>query len=121
MTTLDADDAHPSALIDKTALLERFEGDGDLLREIVGLFLEECPRRLADMRDALGRGDSDALQQAAHSIKGSVGNFNAEAAVEAALQLEMMSQAGDMARLDEACAALERELSRLTTALANLV
>ncbi len=121
MTMLDTEDTQAPAIIDKTAVLERFEGDSELLHEIVELFLEECPRRLAEMRDALGRGDSDALQRAAHSIRGSVGNFNAQAAVQAASHLEMMSQAGEKGGLDEACAALEWEISRLTVALANLV
>ncbi len=119
MTTANADEALPPLIIDKTAVLERFEGDADLLREIVQLFLEDYPGRLANMREALRRDDRDALQRAAHSIKGSVGNFNAEAAVAAALRLELMSPAGDAAHLGEACAALEREVARLATALAN--
>ncbi len=119
MASANADEAPPPLIIDKTAVLERFEGDAELLGEIVQLFLEDCPRRLAEMREALRRGDRDALQRTAHSLKGSVGNFNAEAAVAAALRLELMSPAGDVALLDEACAALEREVARLATALAN--
>jgi len=120
MAELGSLDTPREDLIDRQAILDRFEGDQDLLREIIGLFLEDCPRRVSEMRDALARGDSEALQHVAHSIRGSVGNFAAAAAVDAAVQLETMGRTGDMAHADEACAALERQIALLIAALASL-
>ena len=118
MTTLAMSDTMPAAVIDEAALLERFEGDRELLREVVGLFFEDCPRRLADIHNALASGNREALERAAHSIKGSVGNFAAPAAADAALQLEMIGRSGDLSCAKQACAVLEQEIDRLKRALA---
>ena len=39
----------------KTALLERVDGDTDLLRYVVELFLEELPRLMSEIRDAVAQ------------------------------------------------------------------
>ena len=104
--------------IDWPAILERFEGDEELLREVVDLFLNDCPRRLADVRDAVARGDCALLQQSAHSLKGSLANFSVESAVQAAWRLEVMGRDRDVAAAAEAYAALEDEVTRLIAALA---
>ncbi len=121
MTTLLMSDPTPTAVIDEAALLERFEGDRDLLREIVQLFFDDCPRRLADIHNALAGGNREALERAAHSIKGSVGNFAAPAAMEAALRLEMIGRSGDLSGAADACARLEQEIDQLKSALAAFI
>ncbi len=115
--TAAATESAPGAVIDTAAMLDRFEGDIELAREVVELFLEDCPRRLAAVRAALAHGDSGALEFAAHSIKGSVSNFGAAAAVVAALRLEIIGRTGDLSHATEACAALEQEIARLTPVL----
>ena len=104
-------------VIDRAELFERFEGDTDLLREVIGLFLRDCPIRLGDMCAAIEREDSQALMRAAHSVKGSAGNFAAASVVEAALRLELMGRQGDLREAKKAYEALEAELARLIPAL----
>jgi two-component system sensor histidine kinase/response regulator len=55
----------------------RMEGEPDPLAELVDLFLNDTPDRLAQMRDALQRADAMALESAAHSLKGSASNLGA--------------------------------------------
>jgi len=106
--------------IDLDAALERVGGDFDVLREVAGLFLEESPRLMADVEQALQTGDGQRLARAAHSLKGSVSTFCAQQAYEAARALETagsdenLSQAArDLVRLSSALDALARELSAL--------
>jgi two-component system sensor histidine kinase/response regulator len=54
-------------------LLARF--DGDLSKEFAGIFLQECPRMLDDICEALRTGNAKALEPAAPVLKGSAGNF----------------------------------------------
>ncbi len=54
-----------------------------------------------------------AVQRLAHTLKGAVGVFGAHPAFEAALRLETMARAGDLAQAEPAFAALEEALSRL--------
>lgn len=108
-------------IIDRAVIGARFEDDWQLVGEVAELFLEDCPLRLDAVRAALAAGDSEALQHAAHSIKGSVSNFDAADATQAALRVEMIGRDGDLSHAPAACAALEREISRLTPALVRLV
>ncbi len=110
----------PDEILDHAAALHHCDGDVELLHEVAALFLDDCPRRLADLRDAGERQDAKALENAAHSLKGSAGNFGAEAAVAAAERLEQMARAEDLTDAAAACIALEEEIGRLCTALGRL-
>src|SRR5256712_231047 len=105
--------------LDRATLMERLEGDAGLLAEMVGLFLQDYPRLLAAMREAVARGDAKSLERAAHTLKGAVSNFAAPAATAAALRLEQMGRQANLTQAEEAFAALEAELDRLKSLLAQ--
>jgi PAS domain S-box-containing protein len=109
-----------SEVMDWTGAFKHFEGDVGLLKEIAAMFLEESPIMIARMEDALRRGDSDALERAAHTVKGSVGNFAAKPAFQAAQRVEQIGRDGNMGDAEEAFRALKTELERLEPALAAL-
>jgi two-component system, sensor histidine kinase and response regulator len=110
----------PESALDLQLALARVGGDRELLREIAILFLEECPRALADIRDAVEHGDSVKLETASHALKGSVANFGARAAVESAFRLEKMGRAGELSKAKETLQALEGALSAVCAELATL-
>jgi CheY-like chemotaxis protein/HPt (histidine-containing phosphotransfer) domain-containing protein len=103
-------------IFDAAAALER-TGDDMLLREITEMFLGSYPKSMASLREAVTRGDSEALGFEAHSLKGAIGNFYAWAAFEAAQRLEELAEAGDLRNAGEALAAMEKEIKRLSRAL----
>jgi PAS domain S-box-containing protein len=105
-------------VFDSHAALDRVEGDQELLLELIQLFFEQSPGLMIEIEDAVANKDAKRLQNAAHSLKGSSGNFAATAAYEASLRLEMMGRANDLNGVEEAFEVLEREVLRLTTALA---
>ena len=103
---------------DPRAAVARFGGDGKLLRELIDLFLADCPRMVADVKSAIDAQDAEALRQAAHALKGSVANFAAGSAVDAARRLERMGKDGDLSgataafgELDAALDAFRRQAS----------
>jgi len=106
---------------DPNVVLRRVDGDRDLLREVAGLFFEDTPRLLAEVRNAITRGDGNALERSAHTLKGSVGNFGARVASEAAHRLEQMGRQGDFARASETFAELEGQITLLIPALEALL
>ena len=110
----------PVSVFDRNMALARFGKDRELLQEIVVLFLDEAPRLLSEIRASITRRDANALERAAHTLKGAVGNFGARSAFEAALRLEVMGRDGDFAKAAEACVELEKEIARLERALAAL-
>ena len=87
---------------------------------MAAMFLQECPKHLSDIRQAVANCDSAALQTSAHTLKGSVSNFTAHKAAQAALQLEMMGRDGDLTRSEPALFELENEIERLKPALVAL-
>jgi histidine phosphotransfer protein HptB len=52
----------------------RLASDPDL-REIVDMFVEEMPGRVATLLDQLSAGDWAALQRTAHQLKGAAGSY----------------------------------------------
>ena len=110
----------PEPSLDRPLELSRVGGDLELLREIAGLFLDECPRALLELHQALAGEDAAKLENAAHSLKGSVANFGAPAAVAAALRLEQMGRAQQLLEAPEALRALEQALSAVCAELAAL-
>ncbi len=108
--------------LDESVALSRVGGDVELLREVIGLFLDDYPQSLDMIRDAVARGDQSSLERHAHSLKGSVSTFGAQEAFDAALALEKQGRTGDLAeaqdglhRLEHALATLRPELEALQT------
>jgi len=91
-----------------------------LLREIAILFIEQCPGALAEIQDAVTRGDAARLENAAHALKGSVANFGARDAVEAAFRLEQMGRTNQMSEAEEMLRKLEGALSAVCRELSTL-
>jgi len=104
-------------ILDRKTLWERVAGDAELLREIIELFLADCPERLMELHEALTHQDCTALAQAAHRLKGALGNISANHALAAVRRVETSARAGDIHAATEAVARLEDELARLTSLL----
>jgi PAS domain S-box-containing protein len=108
------------ALIERVSLMERVEGDQELLTEMIHLFQEDAPNLLAAMRDALQRGDMVVLERSAHSLKGAAGNLSAKSTAAAALQLETNAKNRDTASARGSLVEVERAVKQLLPALAEL-
>jgi HPt (histidine-containing phosphotransfer) domain-containing protein len=106
-------------VFDFTTFLRSIDGNVRVFRELAELLMADCPRRLACVRDALERQDGEALESAAHMLKGSAGYFCAPSAYAAAVAVEAVAQARDFIRARAACARLEHEVDRLMRALAG--
>jgi HPt (histidine-containing phosphotransfer) domain-containing protein len=115
-----ADNAGESAFEDRV-LRDRFDGDLDLLRLVAATFLESSPPLLHDMRQAIVAGDAGSVSRIAHRLRGSLANFGADEAVEAAFRLERMGAEGDLAGADAACETLMEGYETLRIGLERLV
>jgi HPt (histidine-containing phosphotransfer) domain-containing protein len=102
---------------DEDALRRRLSGDDELMTDIIGLFLEDLPVRLAAIQDALTRKDADALRAAAHTLKGSAGNLSADRLLEAAHALEGIAAESHLDAAEAAWRRLSVEASQATDAL----
>ena len=97
--------------------LAAVDGDRELLRELVGMFMTECAESIAAIRKAIDEQNAPGLDRAAHTLKGMVGNFGARAAVETALKLEMMGKQSCLGDAEKMFVVLQEELESLKKAL----
>ena len=102
---------------DREEMLERLGDDTEFVDEVLRVFLEECPRMLAEVRGAVDEGDPKLVRRAAHSMKGALLNISAAPAAAEAGELELL---GSEERLAEGAPVLERlqqEVERLQQVL----
>jgi two-component system sensor histidine kinase/response regulator len=107
-------------IIDMAEVLDRAGGDMELVTDLVGLFLDDCPRLLLEIQKAIAQRDGRMLEWAAHTLKSSAANLAAKSVSEAALKLEIMGRHSDVTHAEEAYGALQEEIERLEPALTAL-
>jgi HPt (histidine-containing phosphotransfer) domain-containing protein len=81
-----------SGVFDHAGSLERMGGDEQLFSEMVGFFVEDAPRWLAQIKEGIAQGDASLVHRSAHTLKGLVANFGAAAAQSAAGRIETLAQ-----------------------------
>ncbi len=102
-----ADDQEPAGIpptnasseVDWNAALEAAGNDHALLRDVIEAVVTEIPRFKREIESALGNGNCELLQRAAHSLKGSLSFLGAETIQQYARELEDI---GREARIDQA-------------------
>jgi PAS domain S-box-containing protein len=102
-------------------LMMHVDGDMDLLRSMVSVFVAQAPGDLLAMREAVESRNAANLKHLAHTFKGAVSNFSSPPAVDAALRLETMGREGDFNGAGAVLQELERAIARLTPDLIGLV
>jgi two-component system sensor histidine kinase/response regulator len=100
--------------------LDRIGGDEELLRDLCQIFLEESPKLVQKLQQAVAAGDTDGVMRAAHSLKGEAGYLGANGTSHAARQLEEMGRDKNMSRAADTLATLEREVATLHLELREL-
>lgn len=97
------------------AAYEEFQlaGEPDLIVELIDLYLEDLPRRLAVMRNSVADADWSAAQREAHSLRGSSGNLGAIHAALICESIELIEIPQLSSSLPELLRALDSELEQV--------
>jgi CheY-like chemotaxis protein len=100
------------------AVLEQFQTVmGEAASELMGLFLEDTPNLLADLREAVAQVDGEGLQRAAHTLKSSSASLGAMTLSVLCQELEGMGRAGALEGAAEKVAGVEAEYERVKDVL----
>jgi len=97
--------------------LQAVRGSTQHLKTVVEAALEEIPRLMAAIRQAITNSDTTVLRLSAHTLKASLRYFGKTVAYEEALRLERMGQDRNLAESQESLAALEPEILRIIRVL----
>ena len=89
--------------IDREAVLAT--GDPQFIAELIETFLEDAPRLLRQLREAIGSGDAATVRLVAHGLKSNGAEFGATGFSDVCRDLEALGKSG---RLDGAAPLLER-------------
>jgi len=92
-------------------------GDPEFLSELIELFLDETPARLAELRQAAAAEDATGLTTAAHGLKGSAASLGARGICELCGALERLGRSGSTRGAAALIDLLREELERVRTAL----
>ena len=93
------------------------EGAPDLIRELIGIFEEDAPIRMADLRKGLAEGSAEDVSAAAHALKGGVANLGLARLAELARQAENAGRSGDLAVVEGLVAPIEAAIQEAVAAL----
>ena len=92
-------------------------GDATVVAELIDLFLQDAPARLAQARESLATGNVVGIVEAAHSLKGSARNLRAERLAQACETLEQVGKSEKIDAADSPLGQAEAELKKITILL----
>ena len=95
--------------------IEEFEGDKELLMEVLEGFLENVRNQIVTIKQALSNGDTEVVSKEAHSIKGGAANLTADELSRIAFELEDIGKSGVLEGGIEVLERFEKEFCRLET------
>jgi HPt (histidine-containing phosphotransfer) domain-containing protein len=108
------DDEVAESEVDDHELLARVDDDRGLLDKLVQLFLEEAPRVMISIEQAVAAGDASALEQGAHRLSGMLLNLAAHPASAAARLIEASARRRELAEIPAMIADLKIHLAAVS-------
>jgi HPt (histidine-containing phosphotransfer) domain-containing protein len=106
--------------IENLRALDPENGD-EFLREIIGIFLDDTPQRIAELDQSFAAGDAAKFARAAHSIKGSAANLGALVLRATAETLEHQARQTGLAGTETLVATVKTDFALAQTELAKLL
>ena len=113
---MDSPSATPATALDTDPeALERLRrfGGAKLLSDMIALFLEALPQRLAAARSGLGRGDAHVVEHELHALKSSAAQLGALRMHRLCQDGERLARAGSLQEAPGILDALDAERARV--------
>jgi HPt (histidine-containing phosphotransfer) domain-containing protein len=109
-----------ATVLDTMDLLDRLNGDPQLLVQVTALYRSNRERYVDSLRDALFARDAPKIAEMAHSLLGMFRILSAPRAAELTATVHDLDPCADRERIDEVLLALEREAQAIESALVQL-
>jgi chemotaxis protein histidine kinase CheA len=106
--------------LDETEILERLDGDCQLLADLCDLSQAELPRMIQTLADEVKLGDANAVHRAAHRLKGSLSVFGIGPHIEDCITMEEMAIKCDLSQAGEVMIRLVRHMEEFSVAVSAL-
>ena len=89
--------------------MERLAGKRDLAAEIIGIFMTDTEKRVAELQAALTEGDGHKVEAVAHALKGSAANASAGVLKRLAARVEAAARDGQIEEARAIAAAYDEQ------------
>ncbi len=107
-------------IIDLKDVLQRVQGDKDLLLELLDIFTDDCPAKISLIKEAAAKKDFGALRDSAHSMKGASANISARKINAIFLQIEQMAKNNTTDGLEDLLSKLDAAFAEFKTFAAQI-
>lgn len=97
--------------------LERLGGDEKLLQDVVEMFLEDGPKQMASLQNAIAEGNAKDIERVSHTLKGELGYLGISAVLQIAGELEEMGRKHKLQHAAKLFARFETEISEVLTSI----
>jgi len=91
----------------------QLDGEPDLIVELIDLYLDDAPRRVAALRESVARRDLPGVKREVHSLKGSSGNLGALRVAQICQELEFTEPGETWQSIKGSVSCLDLELERV--------
>ncbi len=102
-----------SVLWDEVELRDRYGDDDVLIRELLGVFMQDLPERMQELRQAFEAGDVATFERLSHMIKGSSATIGSPALQGVARRMEGLVVDGRMAEAAALLSLMEERFNAL--------
>ncbi|NOZ08581.1 MAG: response regulator [FCB group bacterium] len=98
---------------DPAALLNRVEGDEEIYKEILEIYLEDTPKQIVKLKQYIAENNSDHVRNQAHTLKGASANVGAVRLQKISFELEKAGKQGEREVMPSLLAEVENEFESL--------
>jgi HPt (histidine-containing phosphotransfer) domain-containing protein len=95
-------------------------GNPDFLNQLVKMFLENAPRRMGQIGEAIGRTDASTLEHVAHTLKSNCAMLGASRMAAMCAELEKLGEAETLSEAQTIYQNAQKEFERVCAALEKL-
>ena len=107
--------------LDNAALAALKEATEEMFAEIIEVYLEDTPKRLSSLLNALEENNINAMQEESHCLKGSSGNVGALKLSKIFAEIEYQSKAGSITSQKEYVQHAFSEFDHIREKLTDLI
>ena len=111
--------AEEPAIFDRAMLLNRVNGDEEIVTEVMEVFLQDVPQQILFLQEAIANGDEMLAVRQAHSIKGAAADVGAVALQEVAFEMEKTARGGQLNKAFKLVEAISEEFKKVKIMLAS--
>jgi CheY-like chemotaxis protein len=104
---------------DGAALLDRLDGDEKCYDEVIALFLQDVPRQIRSLQEAVSRGDITMAERQAHTLKGASGSVGAMGLQKVTLEIEKACKEGHLKEAGKMLDRIRAEFEELQQTLCS--